>query len=301
LPAKQVSRIAHAGCIAFAAIIIGLLATVTGYLISIGWHSVTPAFFLQSFISEGLPGYPGGMLHGIVGTAILILMAGLIGIPVGAMCGIYLSEYSANSWLGSPVRFVCDVLTGVPSIVVGILGYELLVAPISWWDGYLTISALGINWKIIPNGHNNGWAGAIALAFIMVPIVARTTEEMLRLVPSSYREASIALGSTKARTILRVIVPSATGGLVTGIMLAMARVAGETAPLLFTAMGAHLLTANPNQPFPSLTKQIFDYSKFGPAAPETKLAWAGVLVLISLIFVLNVAIRITARPKHVAA
>src|SRR5439155_18028075 len=130
-----------------------------------------------------------------------------------------------------------DVLAGVPSIVVGILGYELLVVPI---------------------GHYNGWAGALALAFIMVPIVARTTEEMLRLVPQSYREASVALGATKARTILRVVVPSATGSLITGIMLAIARVAGETAPLLFTALGSRFLTTNPNQPFPSLTKQIFD-------------------------------------------
>src|SRR5204863_10174865 len=130
-----------------------------------------------------------------------------------------------GSRLAAPLRFVCDVLSGVPSIVVGILGYELLVVPL---------------------GGNNAVAGAAALAFIMIPLVARTTEEMLRLVPGSYREASIALGATKARTIMRVVIPAASGSIVTGIMLAIARVAGGTAPLLLTALGSQLLTVDPN-------------------------------------------------------
>ncbi len=138
--------------------------------------------------------------------------------------------------------------------------------------------------------------GALALAFIMVPIVARTTEEMLRLVPNSYREASIALGATKARTILKVIVPSATGSLITGIMLALARVSGETAPLLFTALGSRLLTFNPKHPFPSLTKEIFEYAT-GPYREQKQVAWAGILVLISLIFVLNLSIRFFAQAE----
>jgi phosphate transport system permease protein len=161
------------------------------------------------------------------------------------------------------------VLAGVPSIVVGILGYELLVVPL---------------------GHYSGWAGAAALAFIIVPIVARTTEEMLRLVPNSYREASLALGASKARTIVRVVLPAAAGSVVTGIMLAAARVAGETAPLLFTALGSRLLTRNPNEPFPSLTVQIFTYAT-GPYPQQKRLAWAGILVLISLILVVNLAVR----------
>jgi phosphate transport system permease protein len=189
------------------------------------------------------------------------------------LTGIYLSEYSANSFIAAPTRFICDVLSGVPSIVVGILGYELLVRPI---------------------GNYNGYAGAMALAFIMVPIVARTTEEMLRLVPNSYREASIALGATKARTIMQVVLPAATGSVITGIMLAIARVAGETAPLLFTALGSRLLTADPSQPFPSLTQQVFELAK-SPEPPQQKLAWAGILVLIALIFVLNLGIRFFAR------
>ncbi|MEA2734589.1 MAG: phosphate transport system permease protein, partial [Humisphaera sp.] len=219
--------------------------------------------------------YPGGMLNGLVGTSVLLAVSGVVGIPIGILAGVFLSEYSANSKLAAPVRFVSDVLAGVPSIVVGILGYELLVVPL---------------------GGYNGWAGALALAFIMIPIVTRTTEEMLRLVPKSYREASVALGATKARTILRVVIPAATGGLVTGIMLALARVAGETAPLLFTALGTRLLTVNPNQPFPSLTKQIYDYAT-GPYKEQKELAWAGILVLISLIFVLNVAIRLLSQRR----
>jgi phosphate transport system permease protein len=133
-------------------------------------------------------------------------------------------------------------------------------------------------------------AGATALAFIMIPIVARTTEEMLRLVPNSFREASMALGATKARTIVRVVIPAATGSIVTGIMLAVARVAGETAPLLFTALGSRLLTHDPSEPFPSLTVQIFTYAT-GPYPEFKRLAWAGILILIFLIFILNMTVR----------
>src|SRR4051812_7027425 len=213
------SSIAWGTCVVFTAMILALLALVTGYLLKIGFSSTNSDFFTQ--LPTGDPSNPGGMKHAIIGTAMLILLASSVGIPVGMLAGIFLAEYDVGSRIAAPVRFVADVLAGVPSIVVGILGYELLVVPL---------------------GHYNGYAGALALAFIMVPIVARTTEEMLRLVPNSYREASIALGATKARTILRVILPSATGSLITGVMLALARVAGETAPLLFTALGSHYLT-----------------------------------------------------------
>lgn len=260
-------------CIAFTFVILGVLILVTGYLVSIGISSLRPAFFIRMPIQPGMQGYPGGMANSIVGTTILIGLASSVGIPLGVLTGIYLSEYSANSRLGAPTRFICDVLTGVPSIVVGILGYELLVRPLA---------------------NFNGYAGAAALAFIMVPIIARTTEEMLRLVPHSYREASIALGATKTRTILRVVLPAATGSVITGIMLAIARVAGETAPLLFTALNSQYLTVNPRQPFPSLTVTIYDYAK-GIDPGQRQLAWAGILVLISLIFVLNLTIRFFAR------
>ena len=267
------SRVMFTVCIAFTAIILAVLVLVTGYLITIGAGSISLDFFTKLPIPADMPGYPGGMRHAIIGTLVLIGLASLVGVPVGMMSGIYLAEYSANSWLAAPTRFVADVLTGVPSIVVGVLGYELVV---------------------VPMGTYSGWAGALALAFIMVPIVARTTEEMLLLVPNSYREASIALGATKARTILKVVIPAATGSIITGIMLAIARVAGETAPLLFTALGSNLLTVNPNQPFPSLSKQIFEYAG-GPFPEQRSLAWAGILVLMALIFVLNLSIRIFAR------
>ena len=273
LYSRTKSRVMFAVCVAFTAVILALLVLVTGYLITIGAGSISLDFFTRLPIPADMPGYPGGMRHAIVGTLVLIGLASLVGVPLGMMAGVYLAEYSANSWLASPTRFVADVLTGVPSIVVGVLGYELVV---------------------VPMGSYSGWAGALALAFIMVPIVARTTEEMLLLVPNSYREASIALGATKARTILKVVIPAATGSIITGIMLAVARVAGETAPLLFTALGSNLLTVNPNHPFPSLTKQIFDYAS-GPFPEQRKLAWAGILVLMSLIFVLNLTIRFFAR------
>ena len=274
---RRYSQFMFALCIAFTALILAILVLVTGYLLSIGASSLSWDFFTKVQIPNGMEGYPGGMKHALVGTVILIGLASGVGVPVGMLTGIYLSEYGANSWIASPTRFICDVLTGVPSIVVGILGYELVVRPI---------------------GHFNGWAGAMALAFIMVPIVARTTEEMLRLVPNSYREASIALGATKARTILKVVLPAATGSVITGIMLAIARVAGETAPLLFTALGSRLLTFNPNEPFPSLTKQVFDYAT-SPYPDQQKLAWAGILVLIALIFVLNLGIRFFARSVQI--
>lgn len=273
--ARSYSRFMYALCVLFTILILSVLVLVVAYLVSIGWRSVDLSFFTENPRPFGASGYPGGMLNGLVGTGVLLALASSVGVPVGVLAGVYLAEYSANSRLAAPVRFVADVLAGVPSIVVGILGYELLVVPL---------------------GRYNGWAGAFALGFIMIPIIARTTEEMLRLVPQSYREASVALGATKARTILRVVIPAATGGLITGVMLALARVAGETAPLLFTALGTRLFTLNPNEPFPSLTKQIYDYAT-GPYKEQKELAWAGILVLISLIFVLNVMIRLVAYRR----
>ena len=268
---RTMSNVMLGICVGFTAFILALLILVTGYLAVKGVGSLSWAFFSE--VPSGLVKDPGGMKHAILGTAVLVGLASLIGIPMGMLTGIYLAEYSANTWLAHPVRFISDVLTGVPSIVVGILGYELVV---------------------VPMGHFNGYAGALALAFIMIPIVARTTEEMLRLVPNSYREASIALGATKARTILKVVIPAATGSIVTGIMLAIARVAGETAPLLFTALGSRLLTLDPKHPFPSLTVQIYTYAT-GPYVAQRELAYAGMIVLIALVFVLNLAIRFFTR------
>lgn len=270
------SQIMFGLCILFTCVILALLFLVTGYLVFLGWHAMSFTFFTHDPVPKGAVGYPGGMRNDLIGTSILLAVASVVGIPIGMLAGIYLAEYRTNKYLTTATRFTADVLAGVPSIVVGILGYELVV---------------------VPMGHHfSGWAGAMALAFIMIPIVTRTTEEMLRLVPNSYREASIALGATKAKTIIGVVLPAAAGTVITGIMLALARVAGETAPLLFTALGSRLLTTNLREPFPSLTKQIYDYAT-GPYKEQKEMAWAGILVLISMIFVLNLSIRYFARSK----
>ncbi len=260
-------------CILCTAAILAVLVLVIGYLLIKGVTYLSGDVFTQLPIPQGMEGAPGGLKNALIGTGILIGLASVAGIPLGMLAGVYLSEYSARSWLAKPTHFIADVLTGVPSIVVGILGYELFV---------------------VPMGGFNGYAGAAALAFIMIPIVARTTQEMLRLVPDSYREASYALGATKAATILRVVLPSATGSIITGIMLAIARVAGETAPLLFTALGTRLLTFDPAQPFPSLTVQVFTYAT-GPYKDEQNVAWAGMLILIALVSVLNLAMRVSVH------
>lgn len=259
-------------CIYATVFIIVLLAVVTGYLVSLGAGGYSWAALTE--LPTGIPTEPGGLRHAIWGSLILIGLAALVGIPTGILCGIYLSEYDSQSWLAKPVRFICDVLAGVPSIVVGIVGYELLVVPL---------------------GGKNGWAGAAALAFLMIPVAARTTEEMLRLVPNSYREAAMGLGASKARTIMTVVLPAASGSVVTGIMLAIARVAGETAPLLFTAGISRYAQTDPSQQFPSLTAQIFEFSNH--PTPETRnLAWFGILLLIALIFVMSLLIRyVTSR------
>jgi phosphate transport system permease protein len=265
------SGVMKALCVVFTGCILLILGLITCYLLAKGLSHLNWRIFTELPIPAGMKGAPGGLKNALVGTVILIALASGVGIPLGVLAGIYLSEYSARSWLAAPARFIADVLTGVPSIVVGILGYELLV---------------------VPMGGFSGKAGAAALAFIMIPIVARTTEEMLRLVPDSYRYASIALGATKAHTIMRVVLPAAGGSIITGVMLAIARVAGETAPLLFTALGSRLLTLDPSQPFPSLTVQVFVFAT-GPYKEEQNLAWAGMLLLIAIVFAVNLALRYT--------
>ena len=268
----------YGACVGSAVAIVAVLGLVAAYLIMKGGSALSLEFFTA--LPSGDANHPGGMRHAIVGTLVLTLLAAVIGVPVGLMAGVYLCEFAtgASAWekrLATPIRFVADVLAGVPSIVVGLLGYELLVVPL---------------------GHFNGWAGALALAFIMVPIVARTSEEMLRLVPDSYRAASLALGATRAQTILRVVIPTATGSIITGVMLGMARIAGETAPLLFTALGSRLMSVNPNEPFPSLTVQIYTYAT-GPYEAQKQLAWAGMLVLVIGLFGLNLLTRAATRGR----
>ncbi len=268
---RSFSRFMLSLCVGLTGLIVVILLLITGYMVYRGAGAVSWSFFRNLPLDT-----PPGMRNSIAGTLMLIAMASAVGIPTGLLAGISLAEYDTGGRTTGILRFICDVLAGVPSIVVGVLGYELLVVPI---------------------GHANGYAGAVALAFIMVPIVARTTEEMLRLVPDSYRQAAIALGASKARTIIDVVLPAATGSVATGILLAVARVAGETAPLIFTAGLSSYMESDPRNPFPSMTAQIYLDFRNSPSPEIRDLAFTGILVLLAMIFLLNVGIRFFASRK----
>jgi len=250
---------------------VGVLLLVVGYTIVKGIGYLNLEFLTQTASPLGEPG--GGMRHEIIGTLVLVGLASLLGIPIGLMAGAYLSEYGGG-WAGSAVRLVADVLTGVPSVVVGIFVYVMLVRPMG------TYSAL---------------AGGVALAIIMLPVVARTTEEMMKLVPLTHREAALALGIHRWRVITSVVMPGAAVGIVTGIMLAIARIAGETAPLIFTALGNRFGFAGLDQPVAALPLQIWRYAV---SAYDTwhQQAWAGAFLLVMLVLVISLLVRwLTAR------
>jgi phosphate transport system permease protein len=248
------------------------LALIIGYLIAKGITSVNLAFFTSLPKPVGEAG--GGMANAIVGTLVLIALACALGLPIGVITGVFLAEYGHGrlAWL---VRFCADVLNGVPSIVIGIYAYTLIVLPTKSFSAY---------------------AGGAALAVIMLPIVARTTEEMIRLVPSSLREAALALGVPSWRTTISVVVRTARGGIITGIMLAIARVAGETAPLLFTAFGNQFWHHGLNGPISSLPVQIYTYA-ISPYDDWHRQAWAGALVLLAIIAVTSLSVRLLTRGR----
>src|SRR6266481_1860151 len=255
------------GIITIAALIVTVpLFLILGTVVQRGLSGLNLDFFIQMPKPVGEPG--GGMANAIVGSLMILGLASLIGVPLGIGSGIYLAEYGRNRY-GNIVRFTADVLNGVPSIVIGITAYALVVAV---------------------QGHFSGFAGSIALGIMMIPIVSRTTEEVLLLVPQSIREAALGLGISRWRTILSVILPSARAGVVTGVMLAFARIAGETAPLLFTALGNQFWTVKMNQPMPALPLQIFAYA-ISAFEDWHRQAWTGALVLISMIVLATVAFR----------
>ncbi len=247
------------------------LIAILGYLLYKGASSLNLAFFTRVPMPVGEPG--GGMANAIVGSGVILALASLLGIPVGIGAGVYLAEYARGSWLGTAVRFTADVLNGVPSIVMGIAAYALIVAQ---------------------QKHFSGLAGGVALAIMMVPTVARTTEEMLATVPNPVREAALGLGIPKWRTVISVSLRTASPGIITGCMLAFARVAGETAPLLFTAFGNQFWSFNLNQPIAALPLQIFVYA-VSPYDEWHRLAWAGALVLIVMIMASVTLVRIFAN------
>jgi phosphate transport system permease protein len=267
---RLVSGAAQVGAALCAVAVLVPLVLISTDLLAKGFSSLNWAFFTQLPKPVGEVG--GGMANAIVGTLVLIGLACALGLPVGILAGVYLAEYG-HGRLGWCIRFAADVLMGVPSIVIGIYAYTLIVLPTHGFSAY---------------------AGGCALALIMLPIVTRTTEEMLHLVPASLREAAFALGVPAWRTTVWVVLRTARGGIITGVMLAVARVAGETAPLLFTAFGNQFWQRSLNGPISSLPVQLYTYA-ISPFDDWHRQAWAGALVLMALIFLTSVSVRLVTR------
>jgi len=246
--------------------VIGVLFFILGYLLWHGGRSLDWNFFVKLPKPSGETG--GGMANAIVGSAKALLIATLVGVPIGFLAGVYLAEYSGKTFAFT-LRYTVDLLNGIPSIVIGIVAYALVVRPMK---------------------HFSALAGGIALGIMMIPIAVRTTEEFLRAVPNSLREGAMALGATKAKTIFTVVVPAAISGLASGMMLNLARVAGETAPLLFTALGNMFWSPGWLAPIATLPVMIYQYA----LAPEPDLhqqAWAAGFVLLALVLAINVTAR----------
>lgn len=272
----------RAQSIAMTAVVAGLallavlpLLLIFADLVHKGANAIDWNFFVKSPVPAGESG--GGVANAIVGTGIIVALACLAGIPIGVGTGLFLAEYGGGR-LGWLVRFVADVMNGTPSIVVGI----------SAWT-----------WLVRPAGHFSALAGGAALAILMIPMLARTTEEMVRLVPNSLREAALALGYPRWRTSLAVVTRTALAGIVTGALVAVARIAGETAPLLFTALGNLNFSTGIADPMQTLSLQIYVYAT-GPFEEWHRLAWAAALVLMGMVLVLSLAARWATRSRHSA-
>jgi phosphate transport system permease protein len=246
------------------------LFAIFAYLVYRGIGSLNWSFLTQTPKPVGEAG--GGMANAIVGSAVILFLASVIGVPVGVGAGIYVAEYGRNRF-GDAIRFTADVLNGVPSIVIGIVAYSIVV---------------------LAQGHFSALAGGVALSIMMIPTITRTTEEMLLLVPRALREAAYGLGIPRWRTTLSITLRTATSGVITGIMLAFARVAGETAPLLFTALGNQFWSVKVNEPTAALPLQIYTYA-LSPYDDWHRQAWAGAFVLIVLIVTAVAAVRFAVR------
>jgi len=267
---KALSSAMTAACAAAVVVALIPLALVLFYIVSKGVTALNWNFFTRLPKPVGEAG--GGMANAIVGTIKLIAIASALAVPIGMLAGIYVAEYKGSP-LASAVRFAADVLNGIPSIVVGIFAYGLVVLPMR------RFSAI---------------AGGVALAIMMIPIVTRATEELIRLVPQSLREGGLALGATRARVTFTIIVPAALPGILTGILVAVARIAGETAPLLFTSFNNQFWSPRLDQPTASLPVQIFSYA-ISPYDDLHRQAWAGALVLVLLVFLFSVFARMVTR------
>lgn len=268
---KFVNSLMTTATAACAGIAIVILVLIISYIAFRGFTSLSFQFLTDTPkpVGEG-----GGIGNAIVGSTLMTLLASAIGLPIGIAAGVYLAEYGKN-WFGSSVRFVADTLIGIPSIIIGIFIYTLVVMPM---------------------GRQSGLAGGLALSVIVIPIVARTTEEMIRLVPASMREGALALGAPQWRVSWNIVLPAAASGIATGAMLAVARITGETAPLLFTALNSRFYNVFLDQPMASLTVQIFNYAT-GPFEVEHAMAWAATLILVGLILFINIVVRFLTRKK----
>ncbi len=256
-------------CAVFATSVLLIIIGFIAYqgISSLSWEFLTDT---PKPVGEG-----GGIGNAIVGSAMMTLLAAAIGLPVGIAAGVYLAEFGKN-WYGNTIRFIADTLIGVPSIIIGIFIYTVVVMPM---------------------GRQSGLAGGLALAIIMIPIVARTTEEMINLVPNSMREGALALGAPQWRVSWNIVLPAATSGIATGAMLAIARITGETAPLLFTALNSRFYNFYYDQPMSSLTVQIYNFAT-GPFEVEHAMAWAATLLLVGFILVINIVVRYLTRKKY---
>ncbi|BBN97599.1 phosphate ABC transporter permease PstA [Sporolactobacillus terrae] len=248
------------------------LLSIVWYILIQGIKGINIDFFTKLSTPVGIPG--GGMANAIMGSLQLVVISSLISIPVGIAVGVYLSEYGRNK-LASMIQFMTNVLSGVPSIVVGLLVYSTIV---------------------LLMGRFSALSGGIALAIIMLPLIIRTTEQALRLVPHSYREAAYALGATESQTLFRIVLPAASQGIITGILLAVARAMGESAPLLFTAFGSNFWNWDLTQPIAALPLQLYVYA-ISPYPEWHQQAWAGALTLLIIVLVLNLTARFIARKK----
>ena len=251
---------------------LGWLIMILGTLLYEGLSGLSPAVFTEM---TPPPGSAGGLLNPIIGSIMLTVIAVLIGTPIGILAGTYLAEYGRHSKLASVVRFINDILLSAPSIVVGLFIYEIMVAPM---------------------GHFSGYAGALALAVIVIPVVVRTTEDMLTLVPNQLREAAAALGMPRAFVIGKVCYRAAKAGMVTGVLLAVARISGETAPLLFTALNNQFFSWDMNRPVSSLPVVIFQFA-LSPYHDWQKLAWTGALIITLAVLTLSITARTLASSR----
>src|SRR5471030_2934214 len=252
---------------------LGWLVLILGVLLWEGFSGLSLAVFTEM---TPPPGSAGGLLNAIMGSLVLTGLAVLIGTPIGILAGTYMAEYGRHDRLTSVVRFINDILLSAPSIVIGLFIYEVMVYPM---------------------GHFSGWAGSVALAVIVIPVVVRTTEDMLMLVPDSLREAAASIGLPRSLMIQRIAYRAARAGIVTGILLAIARVSGETAPLLFTALNNQFFSMNMNAPMPSLPVVIFQFA-LSPYEEWQKLAWTGALLITFTVLALSIIARsLTARKS----